>query len=99
MDNFSKNPDKLSYAYLLTPSFCLGHWQVIWLAQMPKPNRPVPRRTNIRIRPARIVPRHPMKALKPLGQHDGRLRNLHHRPAFSKVRDKNQKFSTPDHKA
>ena len=46
-----------------------------------------------------VVLRHPMKPLKALGQHDGRLRDIHHDFARSQTLPMNQKFSTPDHKA
>jgi hypothetical protein len=47
----------------------------------------------------RIVLRHPMESLEPLGQFDGCLWNINHDRTRSNTRPRNQKFSTPAHSA
>ncbi|TXT26208.1 MAG: hypothetical protein FD131_4325 [Rhodocyclaceae bacterium] len=70
------------------------------IAEMAKANRPVPCRADVRMGPPLWIElRHTMEALELLGQGNRGGWNIDHGRTLSNTRPKNQKFSTPAHKA
>ena len=82
-------------------ALCVGlrdRW-VLRIAEVAVADGPVAGWADVGMRAAAIVLRHAVKALEPLGQIDGRLRNRDHDRTRSNTRPRNQKFSTPAHRA